>query len=35
MMGPMGKRFEKVFDEMRKVKGVPIAMSSDGQPDGQ
>ena len=28
MMGPMGKRFEKVFDAMRKVKGFPIAMSS-------
>ena len=28
MMGPMGKRFEKVFDAMRQVKGVPIAMSS-------
>jgi len=28
MMGPMGKRFEKVFDAMREVKGVPIAMSS-------
>jgi hypothetical protein len=28
MMGPMGKRFEKVFDSMRQVKGVPIAMSS-------
>ena len=28
MMGPMGKRFEKVFDEMQKVKGFPVAMSS-------
>ena len=28
MMGPMGKRFGKVFDEMQKVKGFPIAMSS-------
>ena len=28
MMGPMGKRFEKVFDAMREVKGMPIAMSS-------
>jgi len=28
MMGPMGKRFEKVFDAMQKVKGFPIAMSS-------
>ncbi len=28
MMGPMGKRFQKVFDEMQKVKGFPIAMSS-------
>ena len=28
MMGPMGKRFQKVFDEMQKVKGFPVAMSS-------
>lgn len=28
MMGPMGKRFEQVFDEMKKVKGFPIAMNS-------
>ena len=28
MMGPMGKRFEKVFDAMQKVQGFPIAMSS-------
>jgi hypothetical protein len=28
MMGPMGKRFQKVFDEMQKVKGFPIAMTS-------
>ena len=28
MMGPMGKRFEKVFDEMQKVKGFPVAMNS-------
>ena len=28
MMGPMGRRFVKVFDEMQKVKGFPIAMSS-------
>ena len=28
MMGPMGKRFEKVFDAMQQVKGFPIAMSS-------
>jgi predicted nucleic-acid-binding Zn-ribbon protein len=28
MMGPMGKRFEKLFDEMKKIKGFPIAMSS-------
>jgi hypothetical protein len=28
MMGPMGKRFEKVFEAMREVKGMPIAMSS-------
>lgn len=28
MMGPMGKRFEKLFDEMKKIKGFPVAMSS-------
>ncbi len=28
MMGPMGKRFEKLFDEMKKVKGFPVAMNS-------
>jgi hypothetical protein len=28
MMGPMGKRFGKVFDAMQKIKGFPIAMSS-------
>jgi hypothetical protein len=28
MMGPMAKRFEKLFDEMKKVKGVPVAMTS-------
>jgi len=28
MMGPMGKRFEKLFDEMKKIKGFPIAMNS-------
>jgi len=25
-MGPMGQRFEKMFDEMRKLKGMPLAM---------
>ena len=28
MMGPMGRRFDKVFEEMKKVKGFPVAMSS-------
>ena len=29
MMGPMGKRFAKVFDEMKKIKGVPVAMNGN------
>jgi hypothetical protein len=28
-MGPMGKRFSKMFDEMKKIKGYPIAMDMD------
>jgi hypothetical protein len=28
MMGPIAKRFDKVFEEMKKVKGFPVAMSS-------
>ena len=28
MMGPMGKRFEKLFEEMKKIKGFPVAMTS-------
>ena len=28
MMGPMAKRFDKLFEEMKKVKGFPVAMSS-------
>jgi len=28
-MGPMGKRFAKMFDEMKKVKGYPIALDMD------
>jgi hypothetical protein len=28
MMGPVGKRFEKLFDEMKKIKGFPVAMNS-------
>jgi hypothetical protein len=28
MMGPMARRFEKLFDEMKKIKGFPIAMNS-------
>ena len=27
-MGPMARRFERVFDEMKKIKGFPIAMNS-------
>jgi hypothetical protein len=27
-MGPMASRFEKVFDEMKKIKGFPVAMNS-------
>ncbi|MEO8349497.1 MAG: DUF4412 domain-containing protein [Acidobacteriota bacterium] len=28
-MGPMGKRFGKMFDEMKKVKGYPLAVDMD------
>jgi hypothetical protein len=28
-MGPMGKRFSKMFDEMKKVKGYPVALDMD------
>lgn len=28
-MGPMGRRFAMMFDEMRKVKGYPIALDMD------
>lgn len=28
LMGPMAKRFDKIFEEMKKVKGFPVAMSS-------
>ena len=28
-MGPMGRRFATMFDEMRKVKGYPIALDMD------
>ena len=28
-MGPMGKRFAKMFDEMKKIKGYPLAMDMD------
>jgi uncharacterized protein DUF4412 len=28
MMGPMARRFDKLFEEMKKVKGFPVAMSS-------
>ena len=29
MMGPMGRRFVKVFEEMKKIKGVPVAMNGN------
>ena len=28
-MGPMGKRFAKMFDEMKKIKGYPLALDMD------
>jgi hypothetical protein len=28
-MGPMGKRFSKMFDEMKKIKGYPVALDMD------
>jgi Domain of unknown function (DUF4412) len=28
-MGPMGKRFSKMFDEMKKIKGYPLALDMD------
>jgi hypothetical protein len=28
-MGPMGKRFSKMFEEMKKLKGYPIALDMD------
>src|SRR5688500_14661661 len=28
VMGPVARRFEKTFDEMKKIKGFPIAMST-------
>ena len=28
-MGPMGQRFSKMFDEMKNIKGYPIAMDMD------
>ena len=28
-MGPMGKRFAKMFEEMKKIKGYPIALDMD------
>jgi hypothetical protein len=27
-MGPMARRFDRVFEEMKKIKGFPVAMSS-------
>jgi hypothetical protein len=29
MMGPMGRRFVKVFEEMKKIKGVPVAFNGN------
>jgi len=28
VMGPMSRRFDRVFEEMKKIKGFPVAMSS-------
>lgn len=28
-MGPMGKRFAKMFEEMKKIKGYPLALDMD------
>jgi hypothetical protein len=28
-MGPMGRRFDRLFDEMKKIKGFPLATSLD------
>jgi len=28
MAGPMARRFDKIFDEMKKIKGFPVALSS-------
>jgi hypothetical protein len=28
MMGPVARRFEKTFEEMKKIDGFPIAMNS-------
>lgn len=28
-MGPMGKRFAKMYDEMKKIKGYPLAVDMD------
>jgi hypothetical protein len=28
MIGPMSRRFEKMFEEMKKIKGFPVAMTS-------
>ena len=28
MMGPMARRFDKLFEEMKKIKGFPVAMTS-------
>jgi hypothetical protein len=28
LMGPMGQRFEKMFDEMKKIKGFPLAVDT-------
>jgi hypothetical protein len=28
-MGPMGRRFDRIFDEMKKIKGLPLATAID------
>ena len=29
IMGPMARRFDRIFEEMKKVKGFPVAMTSN------
>jgi hypothetical protein len=28
-MGPMGRRFDRMFDEVKRIKGFPLATSVD------